>query len=142
MKCDYHPDNRAVAGCYDYSKSICGECTVLRGKKYYRIPCASKMSLTESAIDKRRSENTSGQGRLAEIPPEIRGEWNWGAFLLNWIWGLGNSVWIAMLCLIPFVGIIMAVVLGVRGNELAWQSQKWDSVEDFVRIQRNWAWGG
>jgi len=27
------------------------------------------------------AENTSGQGRLAVIPEEIRG-WNWGAFLL------------------------------------------------------------
>ncbi|MCK5641018.1 MAG: hypothetical protein KAJ19_09485, partial [Gammaproteobacteria bacterium] len=60
-------------------------------------------------------ENTSGQGELAEIPPEISG-WNWGAFLLSWIWGIGNSVWIALLCLIPCVGFVMAFVLGAKGN--------------------------
>ncbi|WP_281405489.1 hypothetical protein [Mesorhizobium sp. B2-6-4] len=26
----------------------------------------------------------------AEIPAELD-RWNWGAFFLNWIWGIGNS---------------------------------------------------
>jgi len=26
----------------------------------------------------------------AEVPDEID-RWNWGAFLLNWIWGIGNN---------------------------------------------------
>jgi len=83
-------------------------------------------------------ENTSGQGKLATIPEEIRG-WNWGAFLLNWIWGIGNNVWIALLTLIPYVNIIMPFVLGVKGNEWAWRNRKWDSIEHFKRVQRNWA---
>ena len=86
-------------------------------------------------------ENTSGQGKLATIPEEIRG-WNWGAFLLNWIWGLGNSVWIALLALIPYVVVVVAIVLGVKGNEWAWRRRKWDSIEHFKRTQRTWAkWG-
>ena len=85
--------------------------------------------------------NTSGMGPLAQIPPEIRG-WNWGAFFLGWIWGLGNSVWIALLEWVPYVGIVMAFVLGAKGNEWAWASKKWGSVEDFKRTQRSWAlWG-
>ena len=40
------------------------------------------------------------------IPPELD-RWNWGAFLLTWIWGLGNSVFIALLALIPLVNIVM-----------------------------------
>ncbi|MCJ7808381.1 MAG: leucine-rich repeat domain-containing protein, partial [Dehalococcoidia bacterium] len=86
-------------------------------------------------------ENTSGQGKLAKIPIEIRG-WNWGAFFLNWIWGVGNSVWIALLCLIPFVSFIMRFVLGAKGNEWAWQNRKWDSIEHFKRTQRKWGWWG
>lgn len=39
-------------------------------------------------------DNTSGMGVNSVIPPEIRG-WSWGAFLLNWIWGIGNSVFVA-----------------------------------------------
>jgi hypothetical protein len=83
-------------------------------------------------------ENTSGQGRLATIPEEVRG-WNWGAFFLNWIWGIGNSVWIALLALLPFGNIIMPIVLGVKGNEWAWRNRKWDSVAHFNRVQRIWA---
>lgn len=35
------------------------------------------------------------------VPPEID-RWNWGAFLLNWIWGVGNNTFIALLTLVPF----------------------------------------
>ena len=82
--------------------------------------------------------NTSGMGTPAQIPPEIRG-WNWGGFFLGWIWGIGNSVWIALLGLIPFVGFVMAFVLGAKGTEWAWAARKWDSTEHFKRTQRTWA---
>lgn len=85
--------------------------------------------------------NTSGQGRGAAIPPEIKG-WNWGAFLLTVIWGVGNRVWISLLFLIPLVHLVMVFVLGAKGNEWAWQSKKWDSIEHFRRTQRSWRnWG-
>ena len=86
-------------------------------------------------------ENTSGQGARAEIPDEIRG-WSWGAFVLTWIWGLGNKVYIAFLCLIPYAGVIMTIVLGIKGNEWAWRNQKWDDIQHFKRVQKKWAhWG-
>jgi Cytochrome oxidase complex assembly protein 1 len=75
------------------------------------------------------------------IPPEIK-RWNWGAFLLNWIWGIGNNSYIALLTLIPFVGFIMMFVLGAKGSGWAWRNGRWDSVEHFKRVQRKWAiWG-
>jgi uncharacterized protein YneF (UPF0154 family) len=75
------------------------------------------------------------------IPPEIRG-WNWGAFLLNWIWGVGNNTFIALLTFIPVFGLIMPFVLGAKGNAWAWRNGRWDSVEHFKRVQRRWAiWG-
>ena len=83
-------------------------------------------------------ENTSGNGKMAMLPAEIKG-WNWGAFFLNWIWGIGNSTFIALLCLIPFVNIIMVFVLGAKGNEWAWQNRRWQSIEQFKRVQKNWA---
>ncbi len=49
------------------------------------------------------------------IPPEIR-RWNWGAFLLNWIWGIGNQTYIALLALIPGVNLVMLFVLGAKGS--------------------------
>ncbi len=86
-------------------------------------------------------ENTSGMGAQAQIPAEIKG-WNWGAFFFNWIWGLFNNTFIALLTLIPCFGWIMAFVLAVKGNEWAWRNKKWESVERFKQVQRNWAWAG
>ena len=85
--------------------------------------------------------NTSGMGEGAQTPVEIRG-WNWGAFLLTWIWGVGNGTYIALLALIPLVGLVMIFVLGAKGNEWAWRNKTWESVEHFKRVQRSWAWWG
>lgn len=86
-------------------------------------------------------ENTSGQGKDAVVPQEIRG-WNWGAFLLQWIWGVGNNTFIALLVFIPFLNLVMPFVLGFKGNAWAWKNKRWESVEEFHRIQRKWAaWG-
>lgn len=75
------------------------------------------------------------------VPAEID-RWNWGAFLLNWIWGIGNNTFIALLTFIPFFGLAMPFVLGARGSAWAWRNGRWDSVEHFKRVQRNWAiWG-
>jgi hypothetical protein len=76
-----------------------------------------------------------------EIPPHLD-RWNWGAFLLNWIWGIGNSVWIALLCLIPVINLVMMFVLGAKGSKWAWQSRSWRDEEHFRRTQRNWAIAG
>jgi Cytochrome oxidase complex assembly protein 1 len=75
------------------------------------------------------------------IPAEIK-RWNWGAFLLNWIWGIGNQTYIALLALIPGFGFIWMLVLGAKGSTWAWRNGRWDSVEHFKRVQRKWAiWG-
>ena len=75
------------------------------------------------------------------MPPEIRG-WNWGAFLLSWIWGIGNNIFIALLFFVPMIGFVMPFVLGAKGNEWAWKKNKWQSVEHFKKVQRNWAIAG
>ena len=58
-------------------------------------------------------ENNSGQGKNSTLPPEIKG-WNWGAFFLNWIWGIGNSTFIALLMFVPIVNFAMPFVLGAK----------------------------
>ena len=86
-------------------------------------------------------DNTSGQGVSAIVPPEIR-RWNWGAFLLNWIWGAANGVYIAFLMFVPLVNVVMIFVLGAKGSEWAWRKERWRDVEHFRRVQRLWAiWG-
>ncbi|MDP2720501.1 MAG: ribonuclease G, partial [bacterium] len=60
----------------------------------------------------------------------------------SWIWAIGNSVWIGLLALVPYVGFIMSIVLGIKGREWAWQAKHWDSVEHFNKVQRNWSMAG
>lgn len=86
-------------------------------------------------------ENSSGQGATAIVPCEIN-KWNWGAFLLHWIWGVGNKTLISLLIFVPFVNIAMPFVLGFKGSQWAWKNKKWESVEQFKATQRSWAkWG-
>lgn len=82
-------------------------------------------------------DNTSGQGKLAVVPPEVD-RWNWGAFLLNWIWGIGNNTFIALLMFVPFVNVVMPFILGVKGSTWAWRNKRWASVEEFQAVQRKW----
>src|SRR5215831_17612183 len=83
-------------------------------------------------------DNTSGQGVAAAIPAEVD-RWNWGAFLAHWIWGIGNNTYIAFLMFVPFVNLVMPFVLGAKGSIWAWRNKRWDSVEQFKRVQRLWA---
>lgn len=86
-------------------------------------------------------DNTSGHGAASHVPPSIR-RWNWGAFLLNWIWGLGNGTLIALLMFVPLVNVVFAFVLGAKGSEWAWRNKRWESVAQFQAVQRRWAkWG-
>jgi hypothetical protein len=86
-------------------------------------------------------ENTSGQGVSATVPGDID-RWNWGAFLLNWIWGIGNNTYIAFLMFVPLVNLVMPFVLGAKGSSWAWRNKHWESVEQFKAVQRSWArWG-
>jgi hypothetical protein len=168
MQCAYHPDREPVGACVACGRLICIECKAVLGGKIYCSPCADKIFVhgkTEppksESIDSARQQqkieaqasaiktqpepvfqpasNTSGQGAASVLPEELKG-WNWGAFFLNWIWGIGNNVWIALLAFI--LGLIWAIVLGIKGNEWAWQHKKWDSIEHFQSTQRKWKrWG-
>ena len=83
--------------------------------------------------------NNSGQPG-AQVPAELGG-WNWGAFLMNWIWAIPHSAWVGLV-LSLLLGIVGAIFLGVKGNELAWQNRRWESVQQFKDTQRVWAiWG-
>ena len=91
------------------------------------------------------TNNNSGSGKIFDstipVPEEIKG-WNWGAFLLGAFWSVGNKVWIGLICFIPWVGWIMLIFLSVKGNEWAWKSKRWASVEQFKATQRKWTIAG
>jgi len=85
-----------------------------------------------------QKEYISGLGKESKLPPELKG-WNWGAFFLNWIWGIGNGTYIAFLMFVPLVNFVMLFVLGAKGNEWAWQNKQWRDVDHFKSVQRKWA---
>lgn len=85
--------------------------------------------------------NTSGQGKLAP-PPAGVAAWSWGAFLLSWIWAIGNRTWWGLFGLVPGVGLVVRVLLGMNGRRWAWQNRRWDSVAHFNRVQRRWSVAG
>ena len=100
----------------------------------YKPPLAHVDDISES-------ENNSGEGSGTIPPPGVKG-WSWGAFLLNWIWSIGNRTWIGLLCLLPYIGFVFSIYLGIKGRELAWRNKRWDSLEHFNRVQRKWTvWG-
>jgi len=85
--------------------------------------------------------NNSGQGPLSTLPPELQGV-NVGAFFLNWIWAIAHNYWLGLLCFVPCVGFAMQIYMLIKGNEIAWQSRRWDSIEQFKEVQKKWMiWG-
>jgi serine/threonine protein kinase len=89
--------------------------------------------------------NNSGCGSLFDasvpVPDEIKG-WNWGAFLMPYLWPFTNKVWIGLFACVPQIGWLMAIALGVKGNEWAWKSRRWRSIEQFKAHQRGWTIAG
>jgi serine/threonine-protein kinase len=100
--------------------------------------------------------NNSGIGKLfdssVQVPQEIHG-WNWGAFFFPGLWCIPNQVWLGLISwsdisiiTLPFtMGMtwpVMAIILGVKGNEWAWKSRRWKSLKAFKRHQRLWAIAG
>jgi hypothetical protein len=68
----------------------------------------------------------------------VRG-WNWGAFLMSWIWGLmhGKPL-LALLALVPGPNFVMPFVFGAKGNQWAWEHKGYSSEEDLRADQRPW----
>jgi len=90
---------------------------------------------------KQDSDNDSGQGNDSRLPDELFG-FNWGALMLNFIWGLSMRIPWTWLHVVPIVGMIMPFVMWIRGNEWAWKYRRWDSIEHFKQVQGKWLTAG
>ena len=104
----------------------------------------SNLALSSHKSDKNLSfVNNSGCGLSSKepIPDEVKG-WNWGAFLMPYLWMFPNKVWFGALCFVPYIGWVMTLLIGTKGNEWAWKSRRWRSIEQFKRHQRGWAIAG
>jgi len=74
-------------------------------------------------------------------------KWNWGAFLLSWIWALGHGqilvgILILVVGILPVIGTLvdlgLVIYLGIKGNELAWNSGRFASIEQLKETERVW----
>lgn len=102
-------------------------------------------------------ENTSGQGKGSIPPGEVSGRWNWAAFLFPTVFAGINRLWLWLaIAATPVVllgfdilprqvsslaSLGVGIYLGIKGNGLAWQKRRWESVQQFRKVQRRWAWG-
>jgi len=95
-------------------------------------------------------KNMSGKGSKYPVPNAVSKKFNWGAFTLTWIWGLGNSTYITLLIFatflfawIPIVNLIVSLGLciwfGIKGNTWAWQNKHFVSIASFHKYQKKWA---
>jgi hypothetical protein len=105
----------------------------------------------------------------AEVPTEVKGGWNWGAFWLPFFWGLSHRTYqtliVFVLSLISLTYILvvsvtesksdttngMVVIIfwllgfpvsvwyGLKGNEWAWRNRQFHSVDEFRKVQKAWA---
>jgi hypothetical protein len=145
MGCYRHPDREQVGTCFACGKFVCAECKAKLQDKTYCVVCADKIvmpqemkSTGQTTLDS-AGINGLGKGTAAMLPHDLSG-WSWGAFGLSWIWGISNKVWISFLVFV--LGIIWCIVLGIKGNEWAWRSNKWNSVDHFRKTQKTWGrWG-
>jgi hypothetical protein len=146
MYCSRHPDRPAAGVCVECSKAVCVECKVEFDGKIYCNSCVERWVGSEASAAYATPivpfGNTSGLGSKAAVPTAL-GDWNWGGFLLTWIWGIGNNVWWSFLVFVPLLGLmVMPWVLAFKGNEWAWRSRRWDNIDHFKRVQHTWAvWG-
>ncbi|HPR91487.1 MAG TPA: hypothetical protein PK547_02010 [Candidatus Paceibacterota bacterium] len=91
--------------------------------------------------DDKREDKHEGKCHCHGVPDELK-RWNWGAFLLSWIWAIGNNVWLGLLALLPYLWLPMAILLGAKGNEWAWEAGHYADLETFKKKQNDWKKAG
>ncbi len=71
------------------------------------------------------------------LPSELN-KWNWGAFVYNIMWGIGHKVYLPLLCLIPFFGIVWVFICGAKGNQWLWESGQFSTTTELLNSQKSW----
>ncbi|MBP5717698.1 MAG: hypothetical protein J6X53_01800 [Abditibacteriota bacterium] len=92
------------------------------------------------------------------VPPEAK-KLNWGAFWFSWLWAVNHRIYFPLVILIVpilavfakgermetivnvlsyIISIPIQVFLLLKGGELAWQRRDFESVEEYVEVQKAW----
>lgn len=89
------------------------------------------------------ASSTYDRSRATDFTNRQRpGRFNWGAFSMTIIWGIGNRCYITLLCLVPIVGFIMPFVAGFKGNAWAIKNNYYRDMEEFAQVQDTWNQAG
>jgi hypothetical protein len=90
--------------------------------------------------------NTSGMGD-AFPPPEVAKGWTFGGIVPFGLFGFinGSPLWGAIGLVGSFfgiVGLVYLVYIGIQGKQIAWQSRRFDSLQQYADTMRAWnTWG-
>ena len=109
-------------------------------------------------MDNMNNNYQNNQGYNQQIPPTVAPNqtystpinqgtkpvtgWNWGAMMYGWVWGIANGTYMPLLALLPFLNMFWWIVCGIKGNEWAMNSGKWQTVEEFNAVQKSWNTAG
>lgn len=93
--------------------------------------------------------SVSSPDRNPAIRDERLRQFNWGAFMFTWLWGIHHRKHILLL-LIP-LGLMFSatpaasvaffavdVWIGMQGNQWAWESERFATLEDMVACEEAW----
>lgn len=122
-------------------ESFCPNCG--QAIDYSNIPDVPEVSSAPMEPTPAYTQQSPYAPTYQAVPQEIK-HWNWGAFMFNIMWGIGNKSYLPLLCFIPYFNIIWMFVCGAKGNEWAWKSNNYgpEDVEKFLAIQDTWNRGG
>lgn len=142
-----------------------GEKQIFHIMKHKLCPtCSADLKLTKCLSETEAIMQCSRCGKNyhiienEKIFPKNLNSFNWGAFLLGPWWCFGNKqagLGVIMICLNGISGIflilgilaviayfVLSIILGIKGNKMAWRDKDWKSTEHFERVQRNWTIAG
>ena len=79
------------------------------------------------------------EGKItSKYPYDFRKEFNWGAFLGTWMWGLYNKSYATLATFLLWctpVGFYFKLYCGLKGNEWAYKNKNYTDVETFNKSQ-------
>jgi len=136
----------------DANDFSCSECGADVQKDDIKCPkCGADLTITETEISE-NSDLFNDQEeyyrneflQFYESKEEYQGKWNWAAFFFTWIWAFMKGAWgIGLLILIfayplsvftfGLAGLIVAIVMGFKGNKIYYNVYKRAHPEIFTK---------